>query len=360
MIEPLPVPTALTAGEPGVPRFLVDAAWPKPLPGNWMVGQVPGLAVDRRDHVWVIHRPATLTLSEAGAGDNPSVVECCVPAPPVLEFDPDGHVVRAWGGPSLHRHWPACEHSIHVDGSGHVWIAGNGPSDHVVLKFSPDGHLLSQIGVAGRTGGSNDTTLLGSPAAIEVDDAANEVYIADGYVNRRVIVFDATTGAYKRHWGAYGHRPIDADPGPYNPDAPSGSQFRNPVHAVRLAHDGLVYVADRSSNRIQVFHKDGRFVKEAFIARATRGQGSLWGIAPSHDLAQQYLYVADGANHKVWILSRDDLRVVGAFGRGGRNAGYFGWVHTIAVDSRGDVFTSEVSTYARVQKFRRTSTGQTH
>ncbi len=357
MIEHLPVPTPLAVGEPGVPRFLVDAEWPKPLPGNWMVGQVSGVAVDRHDHVWIIHRPATLTPTETGAVQNPPVAECCVPAPPVLEFDPDGHVVRAWGGPSPHHHWPTSEHSIYVDGADQVWIAGNGPSDHVVLKFSPDGRLLSQIGVAGRTGGSNDTTLLGAPAAVEVDDAANEVYIADGYVNRRVIVFDATTGAYRRHWGAYGLRPSDVDPGPYNPDAPSGSQFRNPVHAVRLTHDGLVYVADRSGDRIQVFHKDGSFVKEVFVASATRGQGSVWGIAPSNDPAQRYLYVADGTNHKVWILLRHELRVVGAFGRGGRNAGYFGWVHTIVVDSSGDVFTSEVSTYARVQKFRRTSSG---
>lgn len=317
-----------------------------------MLGQVSGVAVDAHDHVWIIHRPSSMTPSETGAAQHPPIADCCVSAPPVLEFDRAGNVVRAWGGPSAQYHWPASEHTISVDRNDHVWIGSNGPSDHVVLKFSLDGQLLLQIGVAGRTGGSNDTALLGAPAAIEVDDDVNEVYVGDGYVNRRVIVFDATTGAYKRHWGAYGHRPEDRDPGPYDPDGPVDSQFRTPVHAVRLARDGLVYVADRTNDRIQVFRKDGTFVTEAFVARATRGIGSLWDIALSPDPAQRYLYVADGTNHKVWILSRHDLQVVGTFGRGGRNAGYFGWVHNIAVDSRGDVFTSEVATYGRVQKFR--------
>ena len=316
-----------------------------------MVGQVSGVAVDRQDHVWIIHRPKSLTPSEAGATQSPPIADCCTPAPPVLEFDRDGRVLRAWGGPSTEYHWPESEHSIYVDRSDNVWVGSNGPSDHVVLKFSTDGRLLLQIGLAGKTGGSNDVALLGAPAAIEVDDAANEVYIGDGYVNRRVIVFDATTAAYKRHWGAYGQQPNDVDPGPYDPAAPPNQQFGTPVHAVRIAHDGLVYVADRSNNRIQVFHKNGRFINEAFVAKNTRGIGSVWDIAFSGDPAQQYLYVADGTNHKVWIIARADMRIVGAFGRGGRNAGYFGWVHNIAVNSSGDVFTSEVATYGRVQKF---------
>jgi DNA-binding beta-propeller fold protein YncE len=318
-----------------------------------MVGQVSGVAVDAHDHVWIIHRPASLAPSEAEAAQLPSLMDYFVPAPPVLQFDADGHLLRAWGGPSTQYHWPESEHSIYVDRGDNVWIASNGPADHVVLKFSTDGLLSLQIGVAGKTGGSNDTALLGAPAAIEVDGDANEVYIGDGYVNRRVIVFDATTGTYKRHWGAYGRRPNDADAGEYDPDAPPHPQFRTPVHAVRIAHDGLIYVADRANNRIQVFHKDGTFISEAFVAKTTRGIGSLWDIAFSADPAQQYLFVADGTNHKVWILSRSSLRVVGSFGRGGRNAGYFGWVHSIAVDSRGSVFTTEVATYGRVQKFRR-------
>ena len=350
--ETLPAPVPLSRGAAEVPHFVVDATWPRPMPGNWMVGQVSGVAVDRHDHVWIIHRPRSLTPSEAGAVGTPPAAECCTPAPPVIEFDRDGNVVRAWGGSNSAYHWPESEHTIYVDQQDNVWVASNGPADHVVLKFSVDGQLLLQIGVAGKTGGSNDTTLLGSPAAVEVDPTTNELYVGDGYVNRRVIVFDAATGAYKRHWGAYGHRPDDRDPGPYDPAAAPDSQFRTPVHAVRIAHDGLVYVADRTNDRIQVFHRDGRFVREAFIAPATRGIGSTWDIAFSRDPAQKYLYVADGTNHTVWIVDREHLRVAGAFGRGGRNAGYFGWVHNLAVDSHGNVFTTEVATYGRVQKFR--------
>jgi DNA-binding beta-propeller fold protein YncE len=274
-----------------------------------------------------------------------------VAAPPVIEFDRDGSVVRAWGGQNEKFHWPDVEHSIYVDGSNNVWIGGSGQTDHIVLKFSPDGELLLQIGRAGQTGGSNDTTLLGAPAAIEVDDAKDEVYIGDGYVNKRVIVFDATTGRYKRHWGAYGHRPADGDPGPYDPAAPPDPQFRSPVHAVRLSHDGLLYVADRLNDRIQVFHTDGTFVTEAVIAKTTRGAGSVWDIGFSRDPEQQYLFVADGTDQKVWILTRRDLAVVGHFGRGGRNAGYFGWVHNLAVDAAGNIYTTEVNGYNRVQKF---------
>jgi DNA-binding beta-propeller fold protein YncE len=269
----------------------------------------------------------------------------------VIELDQQGSVVRSWGGPGRGYHWPESEHTIHVDHKGNVWIGSNDRKDQVVLKFSPDGNLLLQIGQPGKTGGSNDTTLLGQPAGIHVDARANEVYIADGYGNRRVIVFDAETGRYKRHWGAYGKRPADDSLGRYDPKAPRAQQFRSPVHAVRIARDGLVYVADRVNNRIQVFRKSGEFVKEATLAPETLAMGSVWDIALSHDPAQTYLYVPDGTNQKVWILRRSDLSVVGEFGRGGRNAGQFGWVHNLAVDSRGNVYTSEVDIYKRVQKF---------
>jgi DNA-binding beta-propeller fold protein YncE len=333
------------------PQFEVDPWWPKPLPNNWILGQVSGIAVDSRDHVWILHRPRTLTVREAGAVQTPPISQCCVPAPPVIELDPQGNVVRSWGGPGRGHHWPESEHTIHVDPKGNVWVGSNGRNDQVVLKFSPDGTLLLQIGQPGKTGGSNDTTLLGQPAGIHVDTEANEVYVADGYGNRRVIVFDAETGRYKRHWGAYGRRPDDGDLGPYDPKAPRAQQFRSPVHAVRIARDGLVYVADRVNNRIQVFRKNGEFVKEASLAPETLAMGSVWDIALSHDPAQTYVYVPDGTNQKVWILRRSDLSTVGEFGRGGRNAGQFGWVHNLAVDSRGNVYTSEVDIYKRVQKF---------
>jgi DNA-binding beta-propeller fold protein YncE len=231
-----------------------------------------------------------------------------------------------------------------------------------VLKFSPQGRRLLQIGRSGETGGSNDTVLLGRPTAVHVDAAANEVYVADGYQNRRVIVFDATTGAYKRHWGAYGRRPVDGDtaappvpgtstPWPISYDTTALPQQFNTVHAVRVSRDGLVYVADRINNRIQVFQRSGEFVSEAFVARATRAMGSVWDIGFSRDSAQAWLFVPDGTNQTVWILRRSDLAVVGSFGRAGRNAGQFGWVHGLAVDSRGNLYTGEVDTYKRVQRF---------
>jgi DNA-binding beta-propeller fold protein YncE len=347
----LPPPAPLVTAKPGVPRYVVDPSWPQPLPGNWILGQVSGIAVDARDHVWVLHRPRTLTAREAGAVQAPPLSECCVPAPAVLELDTAGVVLRAWGGPGHGPFWPQSEHTIHVDPQGSVWIGSNGRNDHVVLKFSPDGRPLLQLGQLGKTGGSNDTTLLGQPAGIDVDDAANEVYIADGYGNRRVIVFDATTGRYKRHWGAYGRRPSDDSLPPYRPDDPPAQQFRSPVHAVRIGADGLVYVADRVNNRIQVFRKTGAFVREAFLARRTLAMGSVWDLVFSRDAEQRFVFVPDGTNQKVWILARSTLEVVGEFGRGGRNAGYFGWVHNLAIDSRGTIYTSEVDIYKRVQKF---------
>ncbi len=378
MQSPLPPPPTAGPPSPSAPQpgvsagpalpspasasgFQVDPFWPRELPNKWIVGQVAGVAVGPNDHIWILHRPRTLTAREAGAVQQPPLSECCVPAPPVIEFDQEGNVVRAWGGSESAPFWPRTEHGIHVDASGNVWIAANGGGDQVVLKFSSEGRFLLQIGRPGETGGSNDTALLGQPTAVEVDVGANEVYIADGYRNRRVIVFDATTGAYKRHWGAYGKRPIDGDSVPYDPavasmwspsyDTTKAPQQFHTVHAVRLGRDGLVYVADRVNNRIQVFRKNGAFVREKFLARATRAMGSVWDLAFSRDSAQTYLFVPDGTNMKVWILKRDDLSVAGSFGRGGRQAGQFGWVHNLAVDSRGNLYTTEVESYKRVQKF---------
>jgi 2-keto-4-pentenoate hydratase/2-oxohepta-3-ene-1,7-dioic acid hydratase in catechol pathway len=350
-------------GTPGgaVPRLRVDPFWPRDLPNNWILGQVSGVAVGPDDHVWVLHRPRTLTAREAGAAQNPPLSGCCLPAPPVIELDQEGNVVRSWGS-TADPAWPRSEHGIHVDQSGNVWIASNGSQDHVVLKFSREGRLLLRIGRPGETGGSNDTARLGQPTAVEVDAEANEVYVADGYRNRRVIVFDAATGAYRRHWGAYGRRPVDGDtaappvpgtaqPWPISYDTTTPPQQFTTVHGVRLSRDGLVYVADRINNRIQVFRRSGEFVREAFVARATRAMGSVWDIALSRDPEQTWLFVPDGTNQTVWILRRSALEVVGSFGRGGRNAGQFGWVHNLAVDSRGNLYTGEVETYKRVQRF---------
>ena len=335
-----------------VPQFQVDPSWPKPLPNNWIIGQVGGIAVDPQDHVWIIHRPRLLTASEAGAVQKPQRSKCCVPAPPVIEFDSDGNVLRAWGGPAAGYDWPQREHGIYIDPKGFVWIGGNLDGDGAILKFTQDGKFVMQIGHAGPTKGSNDTTQLDKPADFSVDPAANEIFVADGYGNRRVIVFDADTGAYKRHWGAYGHRPDDTKTPPYDPNAPIAQQFGNPVHCVRLANDGLLYVCDRTNDRVQVFHKDGTFVTEWFYEKGTLGAGSMWDLGLWPDANQTWLLNADGENNEVRILRRSDGTVVGTFGRQGRWAGEFHWVHNIRVDSKGNVYTGEVDNGERVQRFR--------
>lgn len=349
--------TPRAGGSPGEGEaaFAVDPAWPKPLPSNWILGQVSGVAVDASDHVWVLQRPRTLTDDERGAVLDPKVSKCCAPAPPVLAFDGEGNLLQAWGGPGAGYDWPANEHGISVDAQGFVWITGNGDTDGQILKFTREGKFVSQIGKSGPQTDSNDTSRLGKPAYVEVDPATNEVFVADGYQNRRVIVFDAATGAYKRHWGAYGNRPSDegkvaltrAKP----PSGPPSQQFGNPVHCVHVSHDGLVYVCDRLNDRIQVFHKDGSFVKELAVEPQTAANGSVWDLALSKDPGQRFLYVADGRNNQIHTLSRETGEVVGELGRGGRSAGQFHWVHDLAIDSKGNLYAGEVDTGKRVQKF---------
>lgn len=347
---------ATTASAAEAPRFKVDPFWPKALPNGWIMGQASGVAVDGQDHVWVIQRPRSLTPDEAGAAQTPPRSKCCRPAPPVLEFDQAGNVLRSWGGPPPANsgqgyEWPDSEHGIYVDPKGMVWIAGAGDNDGQVLKFTRDGRHLLTIGRKGPQTGSNDTTRLGKPAAMAVDAAANEIYVADGYFNRRVIVFDADTGAYKRHWGAYGEKPVDAPTPAYDPAAPLPRQFGNPVHCVRIAADGLVYVCDRINDRVQVFRKDGTYVREFRVEQATTGNGSVWDLALWPDRAQSWLLNADGENNEVRTLVRGTGAVVGAVGKPGRQAGDFHWIHNIALDSKGNLFTTEVDTGKRVQRF---------
>ena len=352
--------TVNAAGD--APKFEVDVSWPQQLPNKWMLGQVSGIAVDSQDNIWIIQRPRTLTDHEAGLVQNPPTHECCAPAPSIIAFNPAGEVIHAWGGPTWNQQtaeweepedWPAQEHGIYVDHEDNIWIGGNGMSDHVVLKFNPEGERLLVIGEWQETRGSNDTERLGRPADITVDPGTNEVYVADGYLNRRVAVFDATTGEYKRHWGAYGNVPnddIDNSQAQYDPNQPLES-WHNPVHAVRISNDGLVYVADRGGNRVHVFDKDGSFVAEGVFSPPTLGQGAAWDIEFSRDPEQQWMYIADGANKKIWILERETLEVSGSFGHGGRQAGQFEWVHNVTADSFGNLYTAEVNTGKRVQKF---------
>jgi DNA-binding beta-propeller fold protein YncE len=272
-----------------------------------------------------------------------------------------------------------------VDYKGNVWIGGNGRgpqsgrgaingtdeepaaaggrgggkaapafesfNDNMILKFTQDGKFLMQIGKPKSSKGSNDIENLRLPAKTFIDPKTNEVYVADGYGNHRVIVFDADTGKYKRHWGAYGHKPDDANLGPYNPKDPPAQQFRNPVHCAELTHDNLLYVCDRVNDRLQVFKPDGTFIKEMFYEKETLGSGSVWDIAFSKDAQQKYIYLADGENDRVHILDRDSLELLTTFGEGGRQPGEFYGVHSIATDSKGNIFTTETYRGQRVQKF---------
>lgn len=337
------------------PTFHVDPSWPQPLPGGRILGQVSGVAVDADDHVWVLQRPRSLSEDEAGAALDPPQSKCCVPAAPVLEFDAAGRLLRSWGGPGAGYDWPGNEHGIHVDAKGFVWITGNGDTDGQILKFTRDGRFVLQIGSVGPQTDSADTTRLGKAAGVEVDAAAGEVYVADGYQNRRIIVFDAETGAYKRHWGAYGRPPSDAEKPVARrtlpPTAAQLQQFGTPVHCARITRDGLVYVCDRLNNRIQVFRKDGAYVAEFMVEPRTAGNGSVWDIVVSRDAQQKWLFLADGRNNQVLTLDRRTGAVLGTLGRPGRYAGEFHWVHDLAIDSRGNLFAGEVDTGKRIQKF---------
>ena len=384
---------AQAAGAVQAPRFEVDPFWPKPLPNKWILGQTIGVAVDAQDHVWIVHRAGSLEPGEVHATTNPPTAQCCAPAPPVLEFDAAGNLVGHWGGPGQGFNWPDSNHGITVDYKGNVWIGGNGrgtPSvqgsgqvlpgqaargggrtaagqnrqqdesqvgtvesfnDNMVLKFTRGGKFLMQLGKPKSSKGSNDIANLRLPAKTFVDATTNELYVADGYGNHRVIVFDADTGKYKRHWGAYGNKPDDVDLGRYDPKAPPAKQFRNPVHCAELSVDRLLYVCDRVNDRIQVFRPEGMFVKEAFFNKETLGSGSVWDIAFSKDPQQKYVYLADGENDKVHVILRDTLELLTSFGEGGRQPGEFYGVHSIAVDSKGNIFTTETYRGQRVQRF---------
>ena len=334
------------------PMFEVDPLWPEPLPNHWILGSAIGVAVDSRDHVWIIHRRDSFNArTEIGAAADPPTSECCIPAPNILEFDPDGNLVGYWGGPGEGYEWPSSNHGITVDHRDNVWIGGNGGRDAHILKFSRDGTFLMQIGSSGGNAGSNDMENFGSVAKITVDPEANEAYIADGYGNKRVVVLDADTGEFKRFWGAYGNVPDDTNLGPYRADEPLAQQFRNPVHCAEPSNDGFVYVCDRANDRIQQFLKDGTFVKEVRIAPATLGDGSVWDIAFSRDPEQRFIYLADGKNMKVYIIERETLEVLTSFGDGGRQPGQFFAVHSIATDSQGNIYTTETYEGKRVQKF---------
>jgi hypothetical protein len=419
------------------PGFVVDPAWPQPLPNHWIPGQLGGLCVDRHDHVWVYNRPRTLTNEEAGLElaipDNKDekgqpinglgqvraygpIADCCKAAPSVLEFDPAGKLLRAWGGPADPGFiggkckaeagciWPNSEHGIYVDQNDNVWISGNAAApapdsgsrgqipwtthkeggDGFVLKFDTDGNFKMRIGgtPAGpasndTNGGINGTPLLYQATDLVRDPKTNRLYISDGYGNRHVLIVDADTGKYIGHFGAYGNNPVDdaaaKAAGTWIADYTNGRKkpafFRTPVHCVKLANDGKLYVCDRGNNRIQVFDSNdpalskscgnpngepGKcgFVAEQFISEHTNTSiGTAVSISFSTDKAQSCLYVGDNSNMTIYILNRSNLQELGRLGRSGRMPGEFHWLHQVSVDTKGNIYTAEVDTGKRIQKF---------
>ena len=349
----------LTANSESVtwgPTFEVDPLWPKPLPNHWVLGAIIGVAVDDRDHVWIVHRDSTLNAGEIEASTDPKIaVDCCTPAPPVLEFDQAGNLIQAWGGPGDGYQWPEANHGISIDYKGNVWIGSSGADDAQVLKFTRDGTFLLQVGRPGQSNGNHDMANFSRPTKIFVDPRANEAYVADGYGNRRIVVIDADTGEFKRYWGGYGNVPDESEAVRYDPTGPPAKQFGSitskAVHCAELSNDRLLYVCDRKNNRIQVFRPDGTFVQEMFIERETLGSGAVWDIAFSRDADQKYLFVADGTNEKVYIVERKPLEMVSSFGAGGRQPGQFYGTHSIATDTFGNVYTTETFEGKRLQKF---------
>ena len=340
------------AAPAGVPRFEVDPKWPT-LPAQWTLGQVAGLDVDSRDHVWIIQRPWSLESDEKA--QNPDAA-CCTAAPPVMEFDAAGNYVQGWGGEGEGFEWPADEHTIHVDHKDNVWISSaGGPrmgtrKENQILKFSRAGRFLLQVGRRGMSQGSLDTKNFNNAADIFVYAKTNEVFVADGYLNRRIIVLDADTGAFKRMWGAYGNVPDDSADEPAGRGAwPAAVQPGS-----RRARVGRRPGVRRGSPQQPAA---GVHAGRDVPARDLRGadRRSCWApsfsIAFSRDPAQHYLFLADAGNGKVRMFDRRTLEEVGSIGRIGRYAGQFIFLHNVAVDSAGNLYTAEVGGGRRVQKF---------
>ncbi|MBT5186085.1 MAG: hypothetical protein HOH19_03370 [Kordiimonadaceae bacterium] len=347
-----------TAQSRQAPSFEVDPFWPQPLPNEWILGNVIGVAVDARDHVYIVHRAwgegIFAPFSELGLQQGTSI--CCTPAPPIVEFDADGNLVRAWGGPveGAEYTWPVSNHGIEVDHNGNIWIGGNGRGDSHVLKFTNDGKFLAQYGTPGiEESDSMDQSHFSRVAKISVVAETNEAYIADGYGNRRIAVLDADTGEFKRYWGAYGEQNI-VDPTEryrHDPSTPPSRTFTGPVHCVEPSNDGLIYVCDRTSDRIQVFKTDGTYLSETLIAPETGAQGSTWDLDFSRDADQKFIYLADGQNQRVYIIERATMEVLTMFGGGGRQPGLWFAPHSLATDSKGNIYTTETYEGKRIQKF---------
>ena len=367
---------AQAPGDVMVPMFEVDPLWPKPLPDGWVIGQTIGLSADSHDNIWIVHRPGSLERMETFSTRKET--DCCTAAPDVLEFDEAGNVENHWGKVEGHD-WPTSNHGITVDPQGNVWLGANGAGqpaayapgsaaqfapraggpagegggekglyhDSFLLKFTQDGKFLGEIGHANGSKGSLDTENVRGVATIRFLPTG-ELVAADGYGNHRVSVWDPVTMKLKRMWGAFGKPPSD-DPIPhFNPDSP---QFGNPVHCAEPSRDGLLYVCDRTNNRIQLFKFDGTYVKQYAVEPDTKGEGSVWEIAFSKDPEQKFLYLSDGSNMKIHVFDRQSMKELYWFGGGGRQPGLFYAVHSVVTDSKGNIFTTETYRGQRVQKF---------
>lgn len=355
----------LAQGQP-YPRFKVDAAWPV-MPPDLLLGQVSGVAVDDDDDVWVVHRPHSLTATDTGLVTNPPSAVCCRPAPTVVRFANDGKYLAGWGGPETGpviegvNQWPASIHGVFVDSDKTVWFGGNGDGDHAVLNFTADGKFIRSFGRKGVTGGNADQAALGNPADVYHGDG--QVLIADGYINKRIIRFNSEGGAFAGYWGAYGEQPSGASrEGNFDQSQatstndggadPASKSYGDIVHCVVPTGDGHVYVCDRRNNRAQLYKQEAdgvlTFVRDVVIAAETGGTRTVTDIAVSPD--GKYLYVADMMNARIWILLHETHTPVAAIGRIGRQAGQFTWLHSIDIDSKGNLYVSEVNTGRRVQK----------
>ena len=326
-------PPADTAGSRAaqVPVFEVDPSWPR-VPDKWRLGDASSIGIDAQDNVYVLHRPRTLKAGEPAA-------------PAILVFDAAGVFLRAWGGPGSGFEWPEREHGIHIDHQGHVWVGGNNcparslpglkaVGDDQLLKFTPAGKLVMQIGRSTQSKGNADTRNLHQPADVWVHRKTNEVFVADGYGNHRVAVFDADTGAFKRMWGAFGNKPVDKDDCPPPslkavPDGPGPDQF-SIVHAIRVSDDGLVYVADRENRRVQVFTLEGKFLNQLVRHNAPFARN----LALSHDPGQRFLYVGGGVD--IVVVERRTMQIVELIG----GQGFLGGGHQIATDSKGNIYVA--------------------
>jgi len=314
-----------------VPTFAVDPAWPK-VPPQWKLGDVSSMTTDAQGNIWVLHRPRTLK--------DPDFAKA---APPVIVFDQAGNYVKSWGGEGQGYDWPQREHGIYIDPKGFVWLGGNNcPSnglarlkpvaDDAILKFTQDGKFVMQIGHSNQSKGNADTANVHRAADVQVYPPTNELFVADGYGNHRVIVFDADTGAFKRMWGAFGNKPQDDDHCEivrHTNFDPPGPQNLSVVHSIRVAHDGMVYVADRENRRVQLFSNDGKFIKQHLNGASTFANS----VALSPDQDQQFLYV--GAGKQIAILDRKSLDRVGTVDMPGMIGG-----HLITTDAKGNIYVA--------------------